>query len=439
MMKTILVALLLFIICANTAIAGWESGETSVSNLSTEDKKALCGARIDYAEMARVQPLKAPRIRSVAASSFDWRTVSGKDFMTPVKNQGSCGSCWAFAVIGTMEAVINIAEDNADLDIDLSEQHLVSTCSSSGDCGGGYPTGALRYIKGHGVPDEECFSYTARNSACTPCIDWQNESYSIENFIYIDSTIEDYKYALREYGPMVVVLRVPEDWFYYRSGVYHPTWTSDKFGWANHAVVLCGYNDDEEYWIIKNSWGAGWGMAGYAYVRYGDLEQYNYAYAIIDPTIPSPPPRNWTTPIDASASTQSNIYFSPEMAIDDEINTCWFSDRDDQNPSIRFDLGRIMTIDAVRMMIYPLDVPVNVEVQVSSDALKWKTVASHHITDGGKMVEINFNETNARFLKVLQTERPRDDASCMEFDVHVIDKMHKLFKWWNPMDFIEER
>ena len=65
-------------------------------------------------------------------TSFDWRNFNGGDWMTVVKNQGSCGSCWSFAAVGVVEAQYNLLENNPDLDLDLSEQYLVSNCSGAG-------------------------------------------------------------------------------------------------------------------------------------------------------------------------------------------------------------------------------------------------------------------------------------------------------------------
>ena len=259
--------------------ANWKAGKTSVSELSEKEKKQMCGARVGpIPENARfAQPLAGVTYDA----SFDWRNKDGKDWVTPVRNQGSCGSCWAFSALGATEAAINIYANDPDKDIDLSEQHLVSDCCNAGSCSGGWPNSALGYVRDMGVSDESCFPYTMSNSACTPCSDWEENSWKIEDYVYVYSSTDAFKSALQKYGPISVILSVPDDWFYYSGGIYEPTWSfSDGVGWANHAVVLTGWNDSEGCWIIKNSWGTGWGEQGYGKVLYGNLEKYNYAYAV---------------------------------------------------------------------------------------------------------------------------------------------------------------
>lgn len=401
----------------------WIANTTSVSGLSTEEKKAMCGAKIVYLERFRVQSIKAPKSVSVP-SAFNWHNIDGEDWMTPVRHQGSCGSCWAFGVIGAFEACVNIQKNDPNFNIDLSEQHLVSECCSAGDCRGGYPTGALAYIKNSGVSVESCFQYMASNSACTPCTDWGNESYKIDNYVYIDSDTDSYKWALQKYGPMSVVLKVSEDWFYYKSGVYSPVWTSDKFGWANHAVVLCGWDDALGAWIIKNSWGERWGMSGYAYVKYGDLEQYRYGYAIADPIIPAPNPDNglWIKPVSAIASSSVGSGYLPENAIDGLEGTFWFSKRRKTNPWIQFNLGEVRKIDGTRAMIYRRDIPMIADIQVSEDGENWNTVVSNFVIDDSSgFVEMPFDCVKAKHVRLYETSFPRRFGTCTEFDVRLCD------------------
>ncbi len=104
-----------------------------------------------------------PAPDAASPSSFDWRNILGCDWMTSIKDQGGCGSCWAFSAAGAAEAAHNIAADDVNLDLDLSEQYLVSDCYTYAGyqtCCGGYKDEALAYIRDSGIPDEGCFPYT---------------------------------------------------------------------------------------------------------------------------------------------------------------------------------------------------------------------------------------------------------------------------------------
>ena len=239
--------------------ANWTAGHTSVSRLSIEDKQRLCGT------------LPEPRIKedvipSVATpESFDWRDHNGHNWMTPVKSQGSCGSCWAFGAVGAIEAAIKIYSNDPYNDVDLSEQHLVSNCCSNcGDCGGGYSGRGLIYAKSSGIPLESCFPYEARNMPCTPCNNWQDDARKITGYIS-RYQIKDLKDALITYGPGVTSIITPDDFLYYKGGVYEPVWASEGYRSQHHSVVIVGWSPGD-VWIIKNSWGTGWGEDGYGLI-----------------------------------------------------------------------------------------------------------------------------------------------------------------------------
>jgi len=102
-------------------------------------------------------------------SAFDWRNKDSADWTTPVKDQGYCGSCWAFSAVGVTEAQYDIASGNPDLDFDLSEENLVSNCSDAGTCCGGWHEEALKFIKNRGITDEECFPYVDEDCYCGIC------------------------------------------------------------------------------------------------------------------------------------------------------------------------------------------------------------------------------------------------------------------------------
>jgi parallel beta-helix repeat protein len=257
----------------------WEAGLTPLAFYTEEQRETLLSTIIDTeGEQVSLSAASGIRILDSLPTSFDWRSHNGHNWVTPVKNQGMCGSCWAFAAIGAMEATFRVQSGYPDLTLDLSEQELLS-CGNAGTCEGGSSVSALYYIKGNGITDEGCFPYVASDVSCSLCADYDIRRKNIYEYVHVPGNTEAYKSALIEYGPLVVGLDSGEDFMYYTSGVYEPLediWD----GTLNHVVVLVGYNDDEGYWIVKNSWGSGWGEAGYGKVAYGNLEQYNYSYAI---------------------------------------------------------------------------------------------------------------------------------------------------------------
>ncbi len=196
-------------------------------------------------------------------------------------------------------------------------------------------------------------------------------------------------------------------------------------GWANHAVVLVGWDDSDGCWIIKNSWGQGWGENGYARVKYGDLEKYNYAQAItgvVDPGS-SPDTGKWIKPVSAVASSEYNTNYHAGRAIDNRTNTYWFSERHDAKPSITFDLGELTYTDRVRIMIFPDDAPLTVDIAVSGDNTNWRTVASNFVVlNGSEYTDIPFTRCRTQYIRVTETELTRVYGTCTEFDAWWCDQ-----------------
>lgn len=214
--------------------------------------------------------------------SFDWRNFNGGNWLTSVKNQGSCGNCWAFAVIGMTEALHNIFEDTPDIDLDLSEQYLTSDCFEAGDCCGGNANFALNFIRDYGVPDEDCMSYVdGTGCACNGfecntcnyycsdttcydrCVDWQTRLKRVSTVGNAYSlSVEEIKQLLIEKGPIVMSVST---YGYFDDDIFRCL--SEE---TTHAVVLVGYDDSGGYWIIKNSWGTTWNGDGYYKLGYGE-------------------------------------------------------------------------------------------------------------------------------------------------------------------------
>jgi len=206
-------------------------------------------------------------------SSFDWRDYDG---VTPIRNQGGCGSCWGFAAIGTLECLIKI---QVDVSSDLSEQWLVS-CTDAGDCGGGWHNLAYRYLKCSGWTDpcgnygavlESAFPYVASD---VPCECPYAHPYCLDRWAYIGPasgvpTVAQIKQAILDYGPVSACLRAGYPAFQaYSGGVFNAC----EWGGIDHVVVLVGWDDSQGeagIWFLRNSWGEWWGENGYMRIPYG--------------------------------------------------------------------------------------------------------------------------------------------------------------------------
>lgn len=271
------------------------------------EKASGCGDRepgVPEKEPPKEPDLFLPgSIASTPPPSFDWRHYQGADWLTPVKNQGSCGSCWAFSAVGAAEAALNIANSNPGLDLNLSEEYLVTDCHSVWgyqNCCGGWKDKALEYIRDNGIPDESCLPYVdgsgctcfdsgtcsgcvysnggqCSNATCSDrCSAWSSRSVRINRTCYVGTNPTTIKQTLVAYGPLAVSMGVGGEYggYFDHEGIYRCTDDSS----TNHAVVIAGYDDAGGYWLVRNSWGAGWGDYGYFKVGYGEcsIEQYVY-------------------------------------------------------------------------------------------------------------------------------------------------------------------
>jgi|GEM_PF-2787512 C1A family cysteine protease len=269
----------------------WQGVDNKIFKLNKEKKENLLGLEITEEELREAKERERNQIVSrdgELPNFFDWRDLhGGLDYTTPVRDQGNCGSCWSFAALGAFEANIEAYYNNPNLNIDLSEQDLVS-CYLGDGCNGAY-TGEIEslfndYFQNTGVANETCFPYTETDIDCeNKCSDWQNEAWKTVSFVSSEMTIDDIKTALIENGPLEVGMEVYADFPAYDNGIYHHV-TGDLLGY--HAVLIVGYGvyDGMDYWIVKNSWGEDWGDNGYFKILAGDsLIDSLFAYGIEQP------------------------------------------------------------------------------------------------------------------------------------------------------------
>ena len=259
----------------------WIAGETPVSKLPDRERKLRLGLIKHKATgMEEVVSLQEP-LTGVPVS-FDWRS-NGGNYVTPVRNQGSCGSCWAFATTAALESYILIKDSRSGQEDNRAEEILLScstalSCTNPGSCSGGYIGRASDCILITGLPPESYFPYTATasddncNNAGTG---WQDDTYRIAAWSYITTTsvsVSSIKNALYTYGPLVTTMDVYSDFYYYAGGIYE--YSSGTYQ-GGHAILIVGYVDDTSvagggYFIVKNSWGSGWGSGGYFSIAYSE-------------------------------------------------------------------------------------------------------------------------------------------------------------------------
>lgn len=188
----------------------------------------------------------------------DWRT---EGYVTPVKDQGQCGSCWSFSTTGSLEG--QHFRKTGKL-VSLSEKNLMDCDKGNDGCDGGFPSRAFEYIiKNKGIDTEESYPYEPEVGRCE--FKRQDVGANEVSCMAIKSESEqDLQSAVATQGPISVGIDASQSSFqFYRSGVYEESDCSTTQ--LDHAVLVVGYGseNDQPYWLVKNSWSTSWGMDGY--------------------------------------------------------------------------------------------------------------------------------------------------------------------------------
>ena len=279
----------------------WEAGDTSLSVLPLYERRLRIGTwSPSFDILGDLVPIEE---KSGLVSSINWASSNGRNYITRIRDQKSCGACWAFAVLAAAEGQYNIEHDRYSVQLagrsplppktlglhsgstafipptriaalpgpDLSEQDLIS-CTTAGSCDGGFVSKAADMLRDQGVVSENCFPYEAGNLACSRCASWRNVLSKIAGWRWITNytaNVNAIKTVLQD-GPVVSFMEVYDDFYSYRNGIYARTAGAGYEG--GHAVLMVGYDDADNCWICKNSWGTNWGENGYFKIRRGNSE-----------------------------------------------------------------------------------------------------------------------------------------------------------------------
>jgi cathepsin L len=227
-----------------------------------EFRRHMFGARLGNAtSRASGKFVRLPKSVKID-DEVDWRTEGA---VTPVKNQGQCGSCWAFSTTGSLEGAH--FRQSGTL-VSLSEQQLVDCSGKTGNegCNGGLMDNAFEYIKENGGLDtEQSYPYHAHNEKCH--FNKKTVGATCSGFMDIESGDEKaLQQAVATVGPVSVANDVTEDNFmFYKEGVFVDDSCSNGRESLNHGVLVVGYgsNSTMDFWLVKNSWGESWGEQGY--------------------------------------------------------------------------------------------------------------------------------------------------------------------------------
>jgi len=232
----------------------WEAGINEFSDMMPEEFAKVYLTGLNVGNLPNIE--STPVDTSAFPNDIDWRTAGA---VNKVKNQGSCGSCWAFSTTGTIEGWAFVTQKTLP---DLSEQQLVDCAKTPNTkgCQGGWPWAATQWVSGNkGLCDQTKYPYTGRDGSCKQCD--PNPLSNVPGVVQQKG--EDQLLAGVNKVPVSICLDAAGGFQSYKSGVFSGPCGSQM----NHAVLAVGYTPT--YWIVKNSWGASWGQAGYIFMARG--------------------------------------------------------------------------------------------------------------------------------------------------------------------------
>lgn len=274
-----------------------------VTELSPEERQALKSRR--PAELSSNVPEQCPpagplHILDGAAlpAAYDSRDVNGVSYVTPIKNQQNCGSCYSFGATAGAEGSYNKATGRTDRNLVQFSESYIAWCLGRLDkynphffgCDGSdYDYYELTALSTEGVTYEANFPYQDYDPGS--CTHWDDPTVVFDSWHRITCGDRDaIKSAIMQYGVVVAAVLADSGFDAYSSGIYQNSNTQCSgspcyYTSTNHIVALVGWDDTEGYWILRNSWGTSWGESGYMRIKYGSaVVDCETAYLVYTPS-----------------------------------------------------------------------------------------------------------------------------------------------------------
>ena len=248
-----------------------ETGITKFADMTQQEfARTYLNLNFNAYALINVNPIRV-KISNEAPDEFDWRD---KGIVSAVKDQGSCGSCWAFATVANLEGLY--AQKKGVVKT-FSEQFLVDCDTEDSGCNGGLMELAFEWIKNNGgFMYESDYPYANKKQTCTQdsskfvdmkVTGWVKLGDGTDTFSPVDE--DEMKEFLYQTGPLAIALNATPLQLYTGGIVDYASWLCGTSG-INHAVTLVGYGvGTKNYWIVKNSWGKSWGESGYFRIARG--------------------------------------------------------------------------------------------------------------------------------------------------------------------------